>query len=147
MDVVDAVEFLHGSLLERHVAVIVARVIDQKVETRRAEFGEGVFHAADKGVERRDVACIELQRDGLRIHRFRDDCLRVRSVGVIGENRVDSPPREALDDIAADAATSAGYDCDLARHSFAPVWLRWFVARKSVFKSALGTLGCVYLSV
>jgi hypothetical protein len=42
-------------------------------------------------------------------------------MGVIGENRVDSSVREALDDIAADAAAAAGYDCDLPRHSFAPI--------------------------
>jgi hypothetical protein len=69
-----------------------------------------------KGVERRGVARIELQRDGLRILHFRDDCPRVRSVGVIGENRVDPALREVLDDIAADAAASTRYDCDLARH-------------------------------
>jgi hypothetical protein len=53
-----------------------------------------------------DVTRIQLQRNGIRprILHFSNDCLRVRTVAVIGKYRVDSVPREALDGIAANAA-------------------------------------------
>src|SRR5271154_1714073 len=66
MDVANAVELFLGGLLKRHIAVIVASVVDQKVETRRSELDECVFHASDKGVERRNIASVQLQRNALR---------------------------------------------------------------------------------
>ena len=111
MDVVDVVEFFLGGLLKRHVAVIIASVIDQEVETRGSELGECVFHAVDKGVERSDVTTIQMQRNGFRpcILHFGNDCLRVRAMAVIGEDRMNSALSEAHDGIATDAATAS---CD-----------------------------------
>src|ERR1700679_1873682 len=51
MDVADAVELFLGSLLERHIAVIVTSVVDQKVETRGSELGECILHPLDNGLE------------------------------------------------------------------------------------------------
>src|ERR1700677_5047592 len=63
MDVADAVELFLGSLLKRHIAVIVASVVDQKVEARGSELGECVLHPFDKGVERTNIAGVQLQRN------------------------------------------------------------------------------------
>src|SRR6202451_4895530 len=62
MHVADAVELFLGSLLERHIAVIVTSVVDQKIETRSSELGECILHAFDKGVERSNIAGVQLQR-------------------------------------------------------------------------------------
>ena len=61
-----SVELFLGGLLERHVAVIGAGVVDQKVETLGAELGERAFHAIDEGVERSDRASVQLQCDRIR---------------------------------------------------------------------------------
>ena len=111
MDVADAVELFLGSLLERHIAVIVTSVVDQKVETRGSELGECILHAFDKGVERSNIAGVQLQRYALRScvpHRG-NDCFRIRAVAVIGEDRMNSALCEALDRIAADTAAAS---CD-----------------------------------
>jgi len=40
----------------------VSSVVDQKVEARGSKLCESLFHSIDKGIERSDVAGIELQR-------------------------------------------------------------------------------------
>jgi len=111
MDVADAVELFLASPLKRHIPVIVASVVDQKVETRGSELGECVLHAFDKGVERSNIAGVQLQRNALSpcVPHCGNDCFRVRAVAVIGEDRMNSALCEALDGITADAATAS---CD-----------------------------------
>src|ERR1700678_4165215 len=86
------------------------RVVHQEVKARGSEVGERVVHALDESIERRDVAGLQLQSNGLRSRVFHrgNDRLRVRAMRVIREDRVDATLREALNRTAANTTTATG---------------------------------------
>ena len=90
----------------------VPGVVHQEIKARRSELGESVFLAFDKGAERCDVAGVQLYGDGFRSCVFRrgNDRLRVRSMRVIGEDRVDAASCKALNCATANSTTATGHN-------------------------------------